>query len=634
MAFILTHVKTAPAISISAALIAVTVFGTATTPSGADTVTTAHAIAMHGKPKYAAGFTHFDYVNPGAPKGGVLRLARESSFDSFHPYIAKGSPATTDSGAAVIPFITANETLLALSADEPYTAYGLIAESITWPADRSWVVFDLHPQARWHDGAAITAADVVWSFRTLTAAGRPFYRSLFAGVRNVEELGERRVKFTFAGGESREMPLLVGQMPVLPRHYWRQRDFAKTTLEPPLGSGPYRIKKFEAGRYVIEERVKNYWGRDLPVNRGLHNFDQKRTDYYRDITAIRLALKSGRIDFRHENTAKAWALDYGIDAVTEGRLIKDWIPSRKPTGMQAFIYNVRRPVFRQPLVREALAYAFDYEWTNRALFFGQYKRTRSYFSNSDLASDGLPADAELALLNRYRGRIPARVFEQAYRPPATDGGGWPRENLLHAARLLKQAGWVVKDFRLVHGETGEAFTFEFMIGASGFERILLPFVRNLKRLGIEARVRVVDYAQYVRRARSFDFDMMVHAFGQTESPGNEQRALWGSADADRPGSRNYIGIKNEVVDELAKLVATATTRENLIARTRALDRVLLWNFYVIPNWHLPAVRILYWDKFSRPAAPVRAGEMLSRWWFDQNKAAALEAGAGGGGEQQ
>jgi len=634
MAFILTHVKTAPAISISAALIAVTVFGTATTTSGADTVTTAHAIAMHGKPKYAAGFTHFDYVNPGAPKGGVLRLARESSFDSFHPYIAKGSPATTDSGAAVIPFITANETLLALSADEPYTAYGLIAESITWPADRSWVVFDLHPQARWHDGAAITAADVVWSFHTLTAAGRPFYRSLFAGVRNVEELGERRVKFTFAGGESREMPLLVGQMPVLPRHYWRQRDFAKTTLEPPLGSGPYRIKKFEAGRYVIEERVKNYWGRDLPVNRGLHNFDQKRTDYYRDITAIRLALKSGRIDFRHETTAKAWALDYGIDAVTEGRLIKDWIPSRKPTGMQAFIYNVRRPVFRQPLVREALAYAFDYEWTNRALFFGQYKRTRSYFSNSDLASDGLPADAELALLNRYRGRIPARVFEQAYRPPATDGGGWPRENLLHAARLLKQAGWVVKDFRLVHGETGEAFTFEFMIGASGFERILLPFVRNLKRLGIEARVRVVDYAQYVRRARSFDFDMMVHAFGQTESPGNEQRALWGSADADRPGSRNYIGIKNEVVDELAELVATATTRENLIARTRALDRVLLWNFYVIPNWHLPAVRILYWDKFSRPAAPVRAGEMLSRWWFDQNKAAALEAGAGGGGEQQ
>jgi len=634
MAFILTHVKTAPAISISAALIAVTVFGTATTTSGADTVTTAHAIAMHGKPKYAAGFTHFDYVNPGAPKGGVLRLARESSFDSFHPYIAKGSPATTDSGAAVIPFITANETLLALSADEPYTAYGLIAESITWPADRSWVVFDLHPQARWHDGTAITAADVVWSFHTLAAAGRPFYRSLFAGVRNVEELGERRVKFTFAGGESREMPLLVGQMPVLPRHYWRQRDFAKTTLEPPLGSGPYRIKKFEAGRYVIEERVKNYWGRDLPVNRGLHNFDQKRTDYYRDITAIRLALKSGRIDFRHETTAKAWALDYGIDAVTEGRLIKDWIPSRKPTGMQAFIYNVRRPVFRQPLVREALAYAFDYEWTNRALFFGQYKRTRSYFSNSDLASDGLPADAELALLNRYRGRIPARVFEQAYRPPATDGGGWPRENLLHAARLLKQAGWVVKDFRLVHGETGEAFTFEFMIGASGFERILLPFVRNLKRLGIEARVRVVDYAQYVRRARSFDFDMMVHAFGQTESPGNEQRALWGSADADRPGSRNYIGIKNEVVDELAELVATATTRENLIARTRALDRVLLWNFYVIPNWHLPAVRILYWDKFSRPAAPVRAGEMLSRWWFDQNKAAALEAGAGGGGEQQ
>ncbi len=579
----------------------------------AQRVIVAHAIAMHGEPKYAAGFPHFDYVTPDAPKGGTLRVGTQGTFDSFHPFIPKGNAASSGS----------IETLLTSSADEPFTEYGLIAESVEYPQDRSWVVFNLRREARWHDGRPITADDVVWSFETLTSKGAPQYRFYYASVEQALKLGERRVKFTFREQGNRELPLIVGQLPILPRHYWQDRDFEKTTLEPPLGSGPYRITDFEPGRYTLEERVEDYWGRDLPVNVGLHNFDRIRVEYYRDDTAIRLALKAGDLDFREENQAKAWALDYDVPAVRKGWLKQELVRNQMPTGMQAFVMNTRRAVFADARVREALAYAFDFEWTNRNLFFGQYTRTESYFSNSELAATGLPAGEELEILERYRGRVPPRVFTEAYAAPGTDGSGWPRDNLRRAFALLEQAGWAVRDMTLVNAQTGEPMRFEILLVSPAFERIVLPFARNLKRLGIDARIRLVDQTQYINRLRSFDFDMFVGGWGQSDSPGNEQRNYWASQAADNPSSRNFAGIADPVIDEIIEALIKAPTRESLVARTRALDRVLLWGFYVIPQWHIRSDRILYWDKFARPASTIRPGVLTSRWWFDEARAAAL-----------
>ena len=574
----------------------------------------AHAIAMYDLPKYPADFTHFNYVNPAAPKGGTLRLGAEGTFDSFHPYIPKGNAVATGS----------IETLLTNSLDEPFTGYGLLAESIEWPEDRSWVIFDLRPEARWHDGRPVTADDVVWSFETLVKQGLPQYRFYYGSVEKAEKLGERRVRFVFKERNNRELPLIVGQLPILPKHYWAEHDFGKTTLEPPLGSGPYRVVDYEAGRFMVQERVADYWGRDLPVNVGLYNFDRIRTVFYRDATAIRLALKSGDLDLRQENQAKAWALDYDVPAVTMGWLKKEMIPHQMPTGMQAFAMNTRREIFRDPKVREALAYAFDFEWTNRNLFFGQYTRTKSYFSNSEMAATGIPQGGELALLERYRDRLPPRLFTEPYEPPSTDGSGWPRQNLLTATRLLAEAGWVVRDMELVNAETGEPFRFEILLVSQAFERIVLPFVRNLRRLGIDARVRLVDQTQYVNRLRSFDFDMLIAVWGQSENPGNEQRNYWTSRAAGQPGSRNYAGVRDPVVDELVELLIASPDRASLVTRARALDRALLWGFYVIPNWHIAADRVLYWDKFSRPAQPVKVGAFTNRWWYDEKKAARLE----------
>ena len=570
---------------------------------------------MHGSAKYPADFTHFDYVNPQAPKGGTLRLAGFGTFDSFNPFIAKGTPF---SGGSI-------ETLLVSSADEPFTEYGLVAESIEMPEDRSWVIFNLRPEARWHDGMPITADDVIWSFESLTTKGSPGYRFYYRSVAGAERLAERRVRFTFKEQGNRELPLIVGQIPILPRHYWEQagRDFEKTTLEPPLGSGPYRIGQFEPGRFVELERVQDYWGRDLPVRRGQDNFDRIRYDFFRDETVIRQALKSGDIDYREENQAKAWALDYDVPAVKRGWLVKEAIEHRRPTGMQAFVMNSRRSMFSDRLVRRALAYAFDFPWTNEHLFHGQYTRTESYFSNSELAARGLPEGEELEILEGYRGRIPDEVFTTSYQAPSTDGSGWPRENLKSAFALLEQAGWVVRDMALVHEETGEAFRFEILLVSQAFERVALPFVRNMKRLGIDARVRVVDTSQYINRLRSFDFDMVVYGWGQSDSPGNEQRNYWSSEAADSPAARNFAGIKDPVIDELIELVIKAPDRESLVARTRALDRVLLHGHYVIPNWHIRVDRTLYWDKFSRPEVTPKNGTDTSYWWFDEVKAAAL-----------
>jgi len=582
----------------------------------ADSVLSGHAMTMFDNetPKYTAAFTHFDYVNPTAPKGGTLRLAVEGTFDSFNSFIPKGNAASTGSV----------ETLLVNSADEPFTAYGLVAESMEWPADRSWVIFNLRPEARWHDGTPITADDVVWSFETLVEKGMPFYRYYYSAINSAEALNKHRVRFIFKESGNQELPLITGQLPVLPKNYWESRDFSATTLDPPLGSGPYRIQKFEAGRYIVQERVTDYWGADLPIRRGMNNFDIIRTEYFRDATPIRLALKAGDIDFRLENQSKAWADDYNVTVVDEGLLNKEMVPHRQPTGMQAFVMNTRRTLFQDPRVRQALGYAFDFEWSNRTLFNDQYNRTNSYFSNSELASSGLPKGEELALLEQFRGRMPDAIFNQVYKIPVTDGSGRPRENLRKATALLIDAGWIVRDLKLINKATGVPFRFEVLLSSKAFERIVLPYTQNLRQLGIDAKIRLVDRTQYMERYRQKDFDMMVAVWGQSETPGNEQREYWGSDAADSVGSRNLAGIKDPVVDELIELLVKSDSREQLNVRTRALDRVLLWGHYVVPHWHIRADRVLYWNKFSRPATPVRSGVMTSRWWYDTQKAAALE----------
>ncbi len=574
-----------------------------------------HALAMHGEPKYGPGFQHFDYVNPDAPKGGTVRFYTIGTFDSFNPFILKGTPAA---GAG-----SAFETLMTGSADEAFTAYGLIAESAEVPDDRSWVAFNLRPEARWHDGKPITVEDVIFSFEILKEKGHPYYRAYYANVAKAEKVGERKVKFTFSGGVNRELPLIVGQLTILPKHYWETRDFGATTLEPPLGSGPYRIESFDTGRSVTVVRVEDYWGKDLPVNRGQENWGRIRYEYFGDETVALEAFKAGAYDFRQESNSKLWATAYDFPAVKDGRVVKELIPNENPNGMQGFAFNTRREIFKDRRVRQAIGQAFDFEWSNQTLFYGQYTRSESYFSNSELASSGLPEGEELAILERYRGLVPDEVFTEEYHAPSTDGSGNNRANLREAARLLKEAGWVVKDGRLVNEATAKPFEFEILLVSPAFERVTQPFARNLERLGIEARIRTVDTAQYQNRMDQYDFDVTVESFGQSLSPGNEQRDFWTSASADIPGGRNTIGVKDPAIDELVGLVIEAPDRDSLVARARALDRVLLWGHYVVPNWHIQAYRVASWNMFSRPAVTPKYSLGLNTWWIDREKAAAL-----------
>jgi microcin C transport system substrate-binding protein len=573
-----------------------------------------HAIAMHGEPKYGPDFTHFDYVNPDAPKGGTLVLSAGGTFDSFNRFIIKGSPGPT----------SGTETLMTSSADEPFTKYGLIAESFEWPDDRSWITFTLRPEARWHDGKPITVDDVIWSLETLKAKGSPLYRYYYGDVVKAEQVGERQVKFTFGASGNRELPLIVGELPILPKHYWEDKDFEKTTLEPPLGSGPYRVTDFEAGRFVVLERVEDYWAKDLPVNRGHHNFDRIRYEYFRDPTVIREAVKAGDIDFFSEYSAKDWAKTYDTRAVRDGLLIKSRFLNTSSGGMQGFVMNTRQPPFDDKLVRQALAYAFDFEWTNQNIYYDQYVQPKSYFDPMELASSGLPKGEELEILERFRGRVPEEVFAKEYQPPTSDGSGWPRDNFRRALEILAEAGWLLEDFKLVNTVSGRQMSFEFLYAQKSSERAILPFVGNLRRLGIDVRLRFVDSSQYTNRVRSYDFDMIIMPMAQSISPGNEQREYWGSEAAKRPGSRNRAGISDPVVDELIELVISAPNRESLIHRTRALDRVLLWGHYAIPQLISPYDRIIYWDKFGLPGVVPMHGVSSTYWWFDPVKAANLE----------
>ena len=580
----------------------------------------AHAIAMHGRPKYGSDFAHFDYVNPTAPKGGTLRQGAQGSFDSFNPFIIKGDSAV---GAGSI-----YDTLMTPSEDEAFSQYGLLAETVEMPTDRSWITFHLRPNAKWHDGQAITADDVIWTFNTLMAKGAPFYRFYYASVAQVEKLDELSVKFSFKPGENRELPLIVGQMAVLPKHYWQTRDFEKTTLEPPLGSGPYKFGAFEAGRYVQYDRVADYWGKDLAVNVGKSNFDAMRYEYFRDENVMVEALKGGVIDLRVENISKIWATAYNIPEIANGQIVKEELPHRRTAPIQGYIYNLRRNLFKDARVRQALAYAFDFEWSNRNLFYGQYARSRSYFGNSELEAKGLPQGRELEILNAYRGRISNEVFTTEYNPPATNGDGRIRNNLREADRLLKEAGWVIQGKQRVHQDSGQVFNFEIMLVSPAFERVTLPYAKNLERLGIAAKVRTVDTAQYAKRLETFDFDIITSIWGQSLSPGNEQRNYWGTDAAQANGSRNLIGISDPVVDELIEQLIAAPDREELVMRTRALDRALQWGHYLIPQWYSNVDRVIYWNKLSRPDAIPLQGADLGSWWFDAAKAATVKGVTG------
>ncbi|BES71585.1 extracellular solute-binding protein [Marinobacter nanhaiticus D15-8W] len=592
-------------IRFSQTVIAVFLFVMASALHAAEAV---HGFAMHGAPKYGPDFKHFDYVNPDAPKGGTLKQGVVANgYDSLNPFLLKGVSAA---GIQVYTY----DSLLIASDDEPFTMYGLIAESLETPEDRSYVTFNINPDARFSDGEPITAEDVVFTFNLLTEKGHPFYRNYYAEVEKVTAEGKLRARFDFGKTQNRELPLILGQMPILPKHYWEKHEFEESGLTIPVSSGPYTIASFDAGRSITYKRNPDYWAKDLPVNVGRHNFEQVRYDYYSDDTVALEAFKAGIYDFRLESSAKNWATAYASDALQEGRIVKQAVHHGRPVGMQAFIMNTRKHPFDNRKVREALAYGFDFDWANENLFYGQYTRTDSYFENSELASSGLPEGDELALLEPYREQLPSEVFDEEYHPPSTTGGTTLRDNLRTAMTLLNEAGYEIKNGKMVETETGKPLRFEILLHQKTFERVVLPFKQNLGRLGIDVDVRLIDTNQYVQRVRNFNYDMVVLSLGQSDSPGNEQRDYWHSSNADSPGTRNYMGVSDPVVDDLVAKVIQAPDRESLVTRTRALDRVLLWGHYVVPQWHLAVDRIAYWHHLARPDETPKSGIDLSRWW--------------------
>ena len=589
-----------------------------------------HALTLYNEaPKYPADFKHFVYVNPDAPKGGTFRENDFGSFDSLNPFISKGVPADN------IDLVY--DTLARASLDEPFTEYGLLAKQIEKAPDNSWVRFYLRPEARFQDGQPVRAEDVVFTFNTLMKSGAPLFRGYYADVSEVVAEDPLRVLFKFKHGNNRELPLILGQIAVLPKHVWEGRDFAKGGLEIPVGSGPYKVAEVKPGRSIRLERDKNYWGKDLPINRGFYNFDTITVDYYRDNTVALEALKAGQFDYWFETSAKNWATAYNIPAVREKRLIREEIPNGTPTGMQGFVFNLRRPVFQDVRVRQALSLLLDFEWTNKQLFNGAYTRTGSYFENSEMAAKGLPGEDELKLLEPLRGKIPEQVFTEAFKNPVTDASGMIREQQRQAYKLLQEAGWRIENDKMVDAQ-GKPLTIEFLLAQTEFERILLPYKRNLADLGITLNIRRVDVAEYINRLRSRDFDMIVGGFPQSNSPGNEQREFWQSGSADNPGSRNYMGLKDPAVDSLVESLINADSRQSLIAHTRALDRVLQWGFYVVPNWHIKTWRVAYWNHIGHPATPPKYDIGVNTWWVkpDVTPAApvtAAEDAAAAHGEQ-
>ena len=581
-----------------------------------------YGLSIFGDLKYGPDFTHFQYADPGAPKGGEVRLADYGSFDNLNPFIIKGIQLRgVGATAMLLPF----ESLMAAAQDEPDSLYGLVAASVEVAPDLSWAEFTLRPEACWHDGSAITAADVVFSFYILKEQGQPFFRLSYRDIVKVEAMAANIVRFEFAAEVTRDLPLLAASMPILSEAYFTANEFDRTTLTPPLGSGPYRVVQVDQGRSLVYERVEDYWGADLPVNRGRYNFDRVRFDFYRDRTVAFEAFKSGDFDFHEEFTSKTWATGYDFPGVHDGVVKREALPDASPSGTQAFYLNTRRDKFSDRRVREALAYAFDFEWTNKNLFHGLYQRTTSMFENSDLRARGLPPEAELALLEDYRDQIPAEVLTTTYQPPVTDGSGNIRRHLLTARQLLEAAGWRIVGGRLL-SDHGAQMEIEFLTDSPSFERIIAPFVRNLERLGIAARIRLVDSAQYTNRVQTYDFDIVTARFNLPRTPGVEQRNFWSAAAADSPGGLNYAGVKNLVVDALIERLGAVGSRAELKAAVGALDRVLMWNHYTVPQWFKASHFIAYWDKFGRPGAkPEYDLGFLDTWWIDAGKEAALAA---------
>lgn len=577
-------------------------------------VPTVHGLALYGDPALPADFTHFPHANPDAPTGGSLVRSAIGSFDSTNPFIIRGTPAT---GLTEI-----YDTLLTQNPDEPFSMYGLLAAGVRLDPERQWIEFDLHPEARFHDGEPVTAEDVVFSFETLTEQGQPFYGAYYADVVGIRAVDEDTVHFDLADSESRELPLIIGQLPILPAHFWQDRDFEATTRDALLGSGPYRIGEVEPGRRIVFERVDDYWGRDLPVNRGRHNMERLVYDYYRDQTVALEAFKAGNLDMRIETSARNWATAYDFPALEEGFVKRLEVPDGQPAGMQAYVMNLRRDKFQDVRVREALNLAFDFEWLNRNLFYGAYQRTESYFANSEMAAEGLPSEAELALLAPHRGALPERVFEE---PLPVEHPDEMRPRLARALELLNEAGYVVRDGVMTHLDSGAPLTVEVLLFDTQFERVVQPLLQNLAKIGIEGDIRIVDVNQYLNRLRGFDFDIIVGSFPQSANPGNEQRDFWTSEYAEVPQSRNLIGLSNPVVDELVDDLITADSREALDTAARALDRVLRWGFYVIPQWHLGKTRIALWDKFGWREPFPEYNLDLAAWWVDPERGAEIEA---------
>jgi microcin C transport system substrate-binding protein len=584
-----------------------------------------HGLSLFGEPHYPKGFKHFDYVNPAAPQTGVVREIAFGTFDNFNTVIS-GVKGNLAQGTEL--FV---ESLMASALDEVSTEYGLLAEAVSHPDDHSSVTYRLRATARWQDGQPVTAEDVVYSFDTFKK-NSPQLAAYYRHVTKAEKTGEREVTFSFDGPGNRELPQIVGQLPVLPKHWWegadkagKKRDVAQTTLEPPLGSGPYRIKEFSPGRNIVYEKVPDYWGKDLNVNVGANNFQEIRFEYFRDSTVALEGFKADQVDWRTESSAKNWATAYDFPAVRDKRVVLEEFPIRNLGVMQAFAFNIRRDKFKDPRVRRAFNFAFDFEEMNKQIFFGQYKRIASYFEGTELASSGLPEGKELEILQTVKDKVPPELFTTPYTNPVGGNPQKVRDNLREGLKLLREAGYDVRDTKLVNTKTNERFAVELLVEEPAFERVMLFYKPSLERLGMTVSVRVIDSSQYENRMRQWDFDIIIASWGESLSPGNEQRGYWGSRAADTPGSRNLIGIKNPAVDTLIERVIFTKDRDELVAATRALDRVLLWNFYVVPQWTYGKVRTARWDRFGRPANMPKYGNSAfpTIWWWDAEKAAKL-----------
>jgi len=584
-----------------------------------------HGLSLFGDLKYPAGFTQFDYVNPNAPKGGVVRLGGFGTFDNFNLVVAGVK------GTLAADITRTYDRLTTPGLDEVSTEYGLLAESVSHPPDFSNVTYRLRANAKWHDGKPVTPEDVVFSFEAFRKH-HPQYSAYYRHVTKMEKSGERDITFTFDGPGNRELPQIVGQLIVLPKHWWegtdgsgRKRDVAATTLEPPLGGGAYRIKDFAAGRTIVYERVKDYWGRDLNVNVGRNNFDELRYDYVRDSIVAREAFKGDLVDWRVENSAKDWATAYDFPAVKEKRVLREEFPDRVSGRMQAFVFNIRRDKFKDPRVRLAMNYAFDFEEMNKQIFFGQYKRISSYFEGTELASGGLPEGKELEILETVRDKVPAEVFTKPYANPVGGNSENVRANIRESLRLMKEAGYELRNQKLVSVKTNEPLEMEFLVAATdpNSERFVSFYKPSLERIGVSATVRAVDQAQYINRERNWEYDVVNNVWGQSLSPGNEERGYWGSQAADQVGSENLIGVKNPAVDVLIEKLIFAKDRAELVAATKALDRVLLWNHYVVPQWTYPFLRSARWDRFGRPEKLPEYGAPAfpTIWWWDAERAA-------------